>query len=290
MDLEKSSDDGLIKLSSNTIMGMKSKYIIFGIIILLFSCSKLTYVHDYNYKTIIDERPDKQEYNHFNNKSFDGLCAIEYGFLKYPWPTKAYDTDGTLAAHIGPPFTFFIDFNGIDRDIEYIKFDSIELVTKNRTFDLLDLQDISCQTYIFYNGKYKEPNRYQGGNNSFFEMDDFQTLQQLKEERGVSIIGLRSKGVTYTEEWVEKSEYEYNEEERKMLLEERKFNFLLKIKRIPLNIVDDEKVTVNVSLIFSLSDGSIQCIQFDDVYFREYSGYSRRLIIELHPEEKNVKD
>ena len=271
---------------------MKSKYIIFGLVLLLFSCSssKLTYVHDYNYKTIVDKRPDKHEYNHFNNKSFDGLCAIEYGFLKYPWRIKAYDIDGTLVARCGPPFTFFIDFNGINRDIEYIKFDSVELVTKDRTFDLLDLQDISYQTYIFYNGKRKEPNHNTKNNNFFWEMDDFQTLQQLKEERSISIIGLRSKGFTYFEEWIEKSEYEYNEEERKMLHEERRFRFLINIKRIPLNIVDDEEVTVNVSLIFSLSNGSIQRIQFDDVYFREYSRYSRRGIIELLPEEKNVRD
>jgi hypothetical protein len=271
-------------------MGMKSKYIIFGIIILLFSCTRRpTFVHDYNYKTIVDKRPDKYEYNHFNNKLFDDLCEIEYGFLKNPRLIKAYNTDGTLVVYCGLPFTFFIDFNGINRDIEYIKFDSIELVTKNRTFDLLDMKDISCQTYIFYNGKRKEPNHDTKNNNFFWEMDDFQTLQQLKEERGINIIGLRSKGVAYFEEWIEKSEYEYNKEERKMLHEERKFRFLFIIKYIPLNIVDDEEVTVNVNLIFSLSNGNIQRIQFDDVYFREYSEYSRPLNIKLLPEEKNVK-
>jgi hypothetical protein len=271
-------------------MGMKSKYIIFGLLILLFSCacSRLTLVHDYNYKTIVDKRPDKYDYNHFNKKSFDGLCGVEYGFLKYPRLIKAYDTDGTLIARRGMPFTFFIDLNGINRDIEYIKFDSIELVTRNRTFDLLVLKDISCRTNISYNGKIKEPNHYTETNNSFWEMDDSQTLHQLKEDRGISLMGLRSKGFKYFEEWVEKSECEYNEEEIKMLHEEKKFSFLLKIKRIPLNIVDDEEITISVSLIFSFSNGSIQRIQLDDVYFREYSRYSHSLIIKLLPEENDL--
>jgi hypothetical protein len=51
---------------------MKNWYIIFSLVTLLFSCStERTFVHDYNYKTIIDERPDKYDHNHFNDKSFD---------------------------------------------------------------------------------------------------------------------------------------------------------------------------------------------------------------------------
>ena len=42
---------------------MKSKYIIFGLFILFSSCTnERTFVHDYNYKTIIDKRPDKYDY------------------------------------------------------------------------------------------------------------------------------------------------------------------------------------------------------------------------------------
>ena len=99
---------------------MKDKYIIFSLIILLSSCvSRITFVHDYNYKTIIDEKPNKNEYNHFNKKSFDGLCEIEYGFIKNPELIKAYNADGKLVARCGPPFTFFIDLERIKRDIEY---------------------------------------------------------------------------------------------------------------------------------------------------------------------------
>jgi hypothetical protein len=273
-------------------MGIKIEYIILTLVILLFPCcTRVTFVHDYNYKTIIDEHPDKYDYNHFNNKSFDDLCEIEYGFLKYPKIIKAYDIDGKLIARCGSPFTFFIDFNDINKDIEYIKFDSIELLTKSRTFNLLDIEDISYQTYIFYNGYRKEPNHDTKNNNFFWEKDDSQTLKNLNEDRSVSIIGLRSKGYTYFTEWIEKSEYDYNEDERKMLLEERKFRFLFHIKYIPVNIVDDEEVRVKVSLLFKSANGNIQHIQFDDVYFREYTRikYRGKLFFELLQEEKDVK-
>jgi hypothetical protein len=161
----------------------------------------------------------------------------------------------------------------------------------------LDLKDISNQTSISYYGKRKEPN-HDPNHTSFWESDDSQTLQQLKEERSINIIGLRSKGFTYFEEWIEKSEYEYNEDERRMLHEERNFNFNFKIKHIPLNVNDDEKITVNVSLIFILSNGNIQRMQFDDVYFREYSEHyyssphpfiPNKIIIRTLPEENDVK-
>jgi hypothetical protein len=161
----------------------------------------------------------------------------------------------------------------------------------------LDLKDISNQTSISYYGKRKEPN-HDPNHTSFWERDDFQTLQQLKEERSINIIWLRSKGFTYFEEWIEKSEYEYNEDERRMLHEERNFNFKFEIKHIPLNVNDDEKIMVNVSLIFILSNGNIQRMQFDDVYFREYSEHyyssphpfiPNKIIIGTLPEEKDVK-
>jgi len=278
---------------------MKSKYIIFGLFILLSSCTnERTFVHDYNYKTIIDIRPDKYDYNHFNNKSFDGLCKIRYGFLKNPWLIKAYDTDGTLIARCGPPFTFFIDFNRINQDVEYIKIESIEMVTKNKTFDLLVLKDISIETSISYYGKKKEPN-YDPDHTSFWERDDFQTLQQLKDERGINFIRLRSKGFAYFEEWIKKSKYEYNEEEREMLHKEKSFYASLKIKHFPLDVIDDEEVTVNISLIFILSNSSTQRVQFDDIYFREYSEHyyssphpflPKNYNIKLLPEEKDVNN
>ena len=123
------------------------------------------------------------------------------------------------------------------------------------------------------------------------EMDDFKTLRRLKEEHSISIIELRSKGIAKIEERIEKSEHEYNEGEIKLLLEERKFDFLFRIEHIPINVDHDEEVTVKVSLLFSMSNGGIQHIQFDNVYFREYSGirYSSLFPIEFLPEEKNVK-
>jgi hypothetical protein len=217
--------------------------------------------------------------------------------MKYPWLIKAYDADRTLIARCEPPFTFFIRFNQINQDIDYIKFDTIELITESEIFDLLELRDISNQTSISYYGKRKEPN-HDPNHTSFLERDDTQTLQRLKEERGISIIELRSKGFAYFEEWIEESDYEYNEEERKMLHKERNFNFLFEVKYVPLNITDDEQITVNVSLIFILSNGNTQRIQFDDVYFREYSKHyyssphpfiPNKFLIESLPEEKNVK-
>jgi hypothetical protein len=271
-------------------MGMKNSYVIFGLFLFLSSCvSRLTFFDDYNYKTIIDESPDKHEYNHFNNRSFDGLCEIEYGFLKNPGLIKAYNTDGTLTARGGPPFTFFVRLEEINRDIEYIKFDSIELATKFGTFDLLNLKDISHQTSIYYHGKIKEKNY--DPDPFFWEMDDLKTLQRLKEERGINIIELRSKGIAEMEERIKRAEYLYNEEEKKMLLDERRCDFLFRIEHIPINVNNDEEVTVKVSLSFTMSNDDIQRIQFDNVYFREYSriSTSRLFFIEWLPEEKNVK-
>ena len=273
-------------------MRIKNNSFVLGLLIILItSCTRVTFVHHYNYKTIVDIRPDKYDYNYFNKKSFEGLCEIEYGFLKYPKFVKAYDTDKKLVALCGLPFTFFIDFNDINVDIEYIKIASIEMETKNKTFDLLDLEYKSHQTYIFYNGYRKEPNHDTKNNNFFWEGDDLQTLEQLNKDHSINIIGLRSKGFTYFTEWIEKSESEYNDEERKMLLEERKFRFLLNIKYIPLSIVDDEEVTVKVSLLFTLSNDNIHHIQFDDVYLREYTGikYTGKIFFEFLQEEKEVK-
>lgn len=269
---------------------MKNGVIIFSLVILLFSCAtRLTSVNDYNYKTIIDKNPNKNEYNHFNKKSFDNICEIEYGFLKNAGLIKAYNADGKLVARCGPPFIFFIDLEKINRDIEYIKFDKIELITKSTTYDLLNLYNISYQTYINFNGKLKEKNY--SPDNFFWEMDDFQTLQQIKNERSINITGLRSKGLANIEKRIEKLENEYTEEEIKMLSEERRLDFKFSIERIPINVDSDDEITVKVSLLFLMANGNIQSIQFEDVYFREYSiiNYSSLFFIELLPEEKNVK-
>jgi hypothetical protein len=268
---------------------MKSKHIIFGFVILLFSCVKLDLVHDYNYKTIIDERQNKNEHNHFNNKSFEGLCEIQYGFLKCPKLIKAYNADGTLIVRCGMPFTFFIDLNKINRDIEYIKFDSIELVTKSRVYDLSYLKNISYQTYIYYDGERKE--KGYGSDNFLWEKNDFQILKQLTEEHAVSIAEMRSKGTANIEERIQKSTYKYNEEEKNLLLQERRFDFRFRIEHFPINVDEDEEVTVTVSLLFMMSNGSIEHIRFSNVYFREYSvhSYFRHFPIELYSEEKDVK-
>ena len=122
-------------------------------------------------------------------------------------------------------------------------------------------------------------------------MDDFQTLQKLKEEHGISIIGLRTKGVAKNEKRINESENEYNEEEIKLLLEEEKFDFRFIIEHIPINVDDDEDVTVKVDLLFTMSNGNIQRIQFDNIYFREYSkiNFSGLYFIELLPKEEKIK-
>jgi hypothetical protein len=251
---------------------MKNKYILLGLMVLLFSCNtNPTLIHNYNYKTIIEERQDKYDYNHFNNKSFTGLCEIEYGFGKNTKLVKAYNTDGTLIVRSGPPFRFSIIINEINSDIVYIKFDSFELVTKSGTYNLLDLNDVGCTTSITYNGKIINPGYDPNANARFWERSDLQTLRELKEEHGINIIGLRSKGATDIEERVKKSAYEYNEEEERLLREERNFRFTLGIGHLPINIADDEEVIVRVNLMFTMTNGSIQRVQFDDVYFREYS-------------------
>jgi hypothetical protein len=274
------------------VIGMKIKFIIFSLVASLFSCTltKVDIVPDYNYKTIIDERPDKYDYNHTNKKSFDGLCKIEYGFNKNPYLTKAYNTDGILIARKGPPFTFFIDLDEINRDIEYIKFDSFELVIKSVTYVLLDLKNIRYQTYIYYNGERNESGY--GTANFFWEMNNDKILRELKEEHGINISELRLKGIESRKEIINKSKYEYSEEEQKILLEEKKFIFRLRIERLPINVANDEDVTVNISLAFTKSNGSIERIQFDNIYFRECSELdysSRSYFIELLPEEKNAR-
>jgi hypothetical protein len=270
---------------------MKRKYIILiGFIILLSSCaSRIIFVHDYNYKTIIDERPNKNEYNHFNNKSFDGLCDIKYGFLKNPELIKAYNSDGKLVARCGPPFNFSINLEKIKRDIDYIKFDSIEIVTKSGTYDLLNLKDISYQTYIYYYGKFKEKNY---DTSSFvWEMDDLNVLQQLKKEHIINIIELRSRGIEKNKKRLKEAKNEYNEEEIKMILEEKGLDFKFIIEHIPINVDYDEEVTVKVVLLFTMSNGDIKRIQFENIYFREYSkiNFSGLYFIELLPKEENVK-
>jgi len=227
-------------------------------------------VNNYNYKTILAEDPQMKDYNHFNNVIFDNLINIEYGFLKYPRITKAKDADGKLIANEGPPFYFFIDFSDLNIEIIYINLDSIELVNKNNTIDLLSKCNIEYQVYYGEN----------------WEMNESPIINQLKKEKRISIINLRKK----ISEKDRKKKY-MTEEEIKISADNAKINFKLELFNIPVNVIDDETIIININLFFTMSDGSIQNKQISDVYYREYFTYNYTSLhsLEDFPYAKDIK-
>jgi len=265
-------------------------YTLLLISIILFSCQKIEIVHDYNYKTIIDKSDNNWEKNHFNLVSIDNICEIEYGFLKYPNKIKVKATDGTLIVRRGIPLTYFIDIDKISKDIEYIKFDTIELITKSKRYDLTYLSNsISYEIYMNFFGDRKETGY--SPFNLFWESDNEQIIKQLKDKHTISIREMRIKGNEKTEEIIKKSTYEYNEEEKKLLREERKFRFIFKIKYLLINIEGDEEIRIICKIQFTKANGNIEYEILDNIYFREHSinTYIRSIPIKFYPEENEVE-
>ena len=272
---------------------MRYSFIFFGLMILVSSCDSRILIHDYNYKTIIEERQDKYDYNHFDY-SIDNFCVIKYGFMKNPKIVKAYDSVGKLEFRSGTPFSFLVDIDKINHNIMIVYFDTIELVTKTGSYDLLNLNDINCETSITYSGKIINPGYAHNPNANawFWERDDFQTLHELRMERNISIKNLRSKGIKNIEDRIKKSSHEYSEKELRLLQEEKNCRFEIIIRYLPINIVKDEEVKINVHLAFKMLDNSIKYAQINNIYFKEYSErYSsiHPFFIYLIPKEEDVK-
>jgi hypothetical protein len=228
-------------------------------------------VNEYKYKTIITDAPKEKDYNHTNKVIFDNLIKIEYGFTKYPGITKAKDADGKIIANEGPPFSFFIEFSEFNHDINYIDLDSIELIKNNNTINLLKQCKIG---YVINSGW-------------FWEMNKSSIINQIKKENRINILNIRKKIIEY----YIKNTYIF-EDEKEQLNDEMKIEFSVGFSHVPVDVVDDETITIKFNIIFTMSDGSTQSKQISDIYYREYYNYEYISInpLEKFPYAKDIKE
>jgi hypothetical protein len=215
-------------------------------------------VKDYTYKTIIENEPD---YNHSDTKIEEDICEFSYGFLKYPYTTKA-TVDNELIAREGPPFTYLLDFNHLNHNIESIYIKNAEIISSNGTKNLFDRGTIDIQIYNIF---WDMPTR----NGSF--------LKKFLKERTLNISSLYEpmrKTANKQKKYSSKDELENSINNTNTMLR-------LYFKHAPIDILTDIIIEINFELVFYKNDGEIKNIIINNTYYQECFEKVKRSITPL---------
>lgn len=224
----------------------------------------------FNYKTSFTDE-DNPRSDERIEKEISGKFKVWYGIHSSQNSALIMQENDEMIVRDGPPFSFGIYFIEVAHNIEAIHFNSVELLSNN-TYNLLETDDILLHTSFSYRTDYAVTDQYGIRD----KIKGRELLDLFKKDQNILISPLVKNAKEILTNKAKNIPYYASESERNTLIDEGRIDSSISFGNIPINIFEDEEITIVIDVDLIMAGGEVKNLRFDDTYKKQYQVHRMR--------------